>query len=292
MPQTIMGATMKERKKTAGIEIKQPSLTRRRAVKRIAALFAAAYIGPRVLEASQSGNQAQLAYLSNSPPGSEISADKALKILLDGNTRYLDGKPRYPRQGLECRALSAREGQHPFAAVLSCSDSRVPVELIFDQGIGDLFVVRVAGNTAATAEIGSLEYAVDHLNTPLVVVLGHSQCGAVAAVLDDAKLPGSIPALLTPIRAAVARAKHENPGAARDALLETAIKDNVWQAMEDLLQRSPLLRAGVRAGQTKLVGAFYELVTGRVQWLGPLPNQEKLLGGKGQAGLKSHAREG
>jgi len=133
---------------------------------------------------------------------------------------------------------------------------------------------------------------VDHLNTPLVVVLGHSQCGAVTSVLENAKLPGSIPALVAPIRAAVARAREENPGAAGEALLEAAIKDNVWQAMEDILQKSPLIKAGVKSAKTKLVGAFYELDTGQVQWLGPHPNQEKLLGGKGREGPKTRAREG
>ncbi len=221
--------------------------------------------------------------------GPAISAAEALKILQDGNGRYLEGKPRYPHQGRERRALTAGQGQHPLAAVLSCSDSRVPVELIFDQGLGDLFVVRVAGNTAATDEIGSLEYAVDHLNTPLVVVLGHSQCGAVTAVLENAKLPGSIPALLAPIKAAVARAREEHPEATGEPLLEAAIKDNVWQAMEDMLQKSPLIRSGVKAGSTRLVGAFYELDTGRVQWLGQHPDQEKLLGGRGS---KTRAGEG
>ena len=110
---------------------------------------------------------------------SGISADEALRLLKEGNSRYVDGKPQHPRQDRARRALTAAQGQHPLAAVLTCSDSRVPAEIIFDQGIGDLFVVRVAGNVAATDEIGSIEYAVDHLATPLVVVLGHTQCGAV-----------------------------------------------------------------------------------------------------------------
>jgi len=258
---------------------------RREFLRYMAALGLAAGVGRRLVLPKE-------VWALASGPGPGISADEALKILQDGNARYLEGKPRYPHQGRERRALTAGQGQHPLAAVLSCSDSRVPVELIFDQGLGDLFVVRVAGNAAATDEIGSLEYAVDHLHTPLLVVLGHSQCGAVTAVLENAKLPGSIPALLAPIRAAVARAREENPGVAGEALLEAAIKDNVWQAMEDILQKSPLIKAGVKAGKTKLVGAFYELDTGQVQWLGPHPNQEKLLGGKGREVPKTRARKG
>ncbi len=258
---------------------------RRDFLKYLAALGLAVRVGGRLVLPEE-------VWALDSAPGSAISADEALKILGDGNARYLEGKPQYPHQGRERRALTAGQGQHPLAAVLSCSESRVPLELIFDQGLGDLFVVRVAGNAAATDEIGSLEYAVDHLHIPLLVVLGHSQCGAVTAVLENAKLPGSIPALVAPIRAAVARAREENPGLTGEALLEAAIKDNVWQAMEDILQKSPLIKAGVKSGKTKLVGAFYELDTGRVQWLGPHPDQEKLLVGKDRGGPKTRAREG
>lgn len=212
-----------------------------------------------------------------------VSADEALKMLKDGNARYLGGTPQHPRQGPERRALTAGQGQHPFATLLSCSDSRVPVEVIFDQGIGDLFVVRVAGNVAATDEIGTMEYAVDHLGTPVVVVLGHSQCSEVTAVVENAKLPGSIGALVAPIKPAVAKAREENPGAGAEALVSAAVKANVFQAMEDVLQKSPVIKAAVKAGKTKIVGAVYELDTGKVQWLGPHPDQEKILGGKGKA---------
>ena len=220
--------------------------------------------------------------LAAGPGGPGLSADEALKMLKDGNARYLEGKATHPHQDAARRALTAGQGQHPFAAVLSCSDSRAPVELIFDQGIGDLFVIRVAGNVAATDEIGTMEYAVDHLGTPVVVVLGHSQCGAVTAVVEGIKLPGSMGVLVAPIKPAVDKARADNPGAATEALVAAAVKENVFQAMEDALQKSPLIKAAVKAGKTKLLGAVYELDTGRVQWLGPHPNQEKLLGGKGK----------
>jgi carbonic anhydrase len=209
---------------------------------------------------------------------SGISADDALRILKEGNARYTSGHPQHLHQGPERRALTSAQGQHPLATVLTCSDSRVPAEIIFDQGIGDLFMVRVAGNVAATDEIGSLEYAVDHLAVPLVVVMGHTQCGAVAAVLDGAKLPPNIAALVEPIKPAVDKALQDHPGAARDALLKAAITDNVWQAIADMLEQSPIIREKVKAGRTKVVGALYDLDSGQVKWLGTLPGQAKLVG--------------
>ena len=216
--------------------------------------------------------------------GSGISADEALRLLKEGNSRYVDGNLQHPRQDRARRALTAAQGQHPLAAVLTCSDSRVPAEIIFDQGIGDIFVIRVAGNVAATDEIGSIEYAVDHLAAPLVVVLGHSQCGAVTAVVDDTKLPPNIANLVAPIKPAVDKAREANPQAAKEVLLKAAITGNVWQAMEDMLRLSPLIREKVRDGQAQVVGALYDLDSGQVQWLGPHPDQEKLVGGKKGAG--------
>jgi len=226
--------------------------------------------------------------------GSGMSPDEALKILKDGNARYIEGKPQHPHQNRERRALTFGQGQHPLAAVLACSDSRVPVELIFDQGIGDLFVVRVAGNVAQADELGSLEYAVGHLAVPLVVVLGHSQCGAVTAVVENIKLTGHLVAPLGPVKSAVAKAKADNPGLAGEALINAAIQANVWQAVEDLLQKSNEVKALAKAGKLKVVGALYELDTGQVQWLGPHPDQDKLLGvkGKGPAGPKAPGKKG
>jgi carbonic anhydrase len=218
--------------------------------------------------------------------GPGMSPDEALKLLKDGNERYAAGKLQYPHQSRERRALTFGQGQHPFATVLSCSDSRVPVELIFDQGLGDLFVVRVAGNVAQVDELGSIEYAVEHLATPLVVVLGHSQCGAVTAVVENAKVHGHLAALLAPIKLAVAKARSENPALSGEAFLNAAVQANIWQAVEDLFQKSQDIRAKAKAGKVTVVGALYELDTGQVQWLGPHPAQDKLLGikGKGPAG--------
>ena len=227
-----------------------------------------------------------------SSAGAGISAVEATRILKEGNERYVEGKARHPHQGRERRALTSAQGQHPLATVLTCSDSRVPPEIIFDQGLGDLFVVRVAGNVAATDEIGSIEYAVDHLNTPLVVVMGHTQCGAVSAVLNNAKLPPNIAALTEPIKPAVAQAKADHPGAAQDVLLAAAIKDNVWQAIADMLEQSPILRDKIKAGQVRVVGAVYDIDTGKVEWLGPHPDQASLIGAPKSTGRKrKKARE-
>ncbi len=213
-------------------------------------------------------------------PGSGLSADDSVRILKEGNARYLEGKPQHLHQDRARRALTAGQGQHPLATVLTCADSRVPPEIIFDQGIGDLFVVRVAGNVAATNEIGSMEYAVDHLATPLVVVLGHTQCGAVTAVLDGDKLPPNIAALVEPIKPAVDKARQDHPDAAKDVLLNAALKDNVWQAIEDMMKQSPIIREKVKEGKTRVLGALYEIDSGQVQWLGPHPDQDKLVGVK------------
>ena len=222
-----------------------------------------------------------------------MPADEALKLLKEGNERYAGGKPQYPHQTRERRALTAGQGQHPFAALLSCADSRAPVELLFDQGIGDLFVVRVSGNVAAVDEIGTLECGVDHLGIQLVVVLGHSQCDAVTAVVQNDQVPPNIAAMVKPIAPAVAQARADNPGATGEALINAAIKANIWQAIEDLLSKSPIVRGKVKAGKVRVLGALYEVDTGQAQWLGPHPDQDKLVGAAGKAaGPKGKKGEG
>jgi carbonic anhydrase len=219
-----------------------------------------------------------------------ISADEAMRTLKTGNARYVEGTLQHPHQDRARRAMTTAQGQHPLATVLTCSDSRVPAEIIFDQGIGDIFVIRIAGNVAATDAIGSMEYAVDHLATPLVVVLGHSQCGAVTAVVDDTKLPPNIATLVAPIKPAVDKAREANPQAAKDVCVKDSITCNVWQAVEDMFRQSSIIREKVRGHQVQVVGAFYDLDSGQVQWLGPHPDQEKLVGAKkgvpGKSGKK------
>ena len=121
--------------------------------------------------------------------GPGISPQQAMERLREGNARFQSAKSIHPDLGPARLRQTAEEGQHPFATILTCSDSRVPPELVFDQGVGDIFVVRVAGNVCGEDEAGTIEYGADHLKTPLLVVLGHSRCGAVTAVATDAKLP-------------------------------------------------------------------------------------------------------
>jgi carbonic anhydrase len=206
-----------------------------------------------------------------------VSPDGAIKRLVEGNQRYLASRSQHARADQARRCDTFTTGQHPFAVVLACADSRAPVELIFDQGIGDLFVVRVAGNVADTDEIGTIEYGAAHLNTPLVVVLGHSKCGAVTAVVDGAKVSDNIARLVDNIAPAVEDARHQHPGATGEALVAGAVEANVMQSIQDLLSRSEEVRHLVASSKVKVVGAVYDLHTGTIQWLGEHAKQTELL---------------
>ena len=207
--------------------------------------------------------------------------DNALKLLQEGHARYQTGQSIHPRADQARRDLTSTKGQHPFATVMACSDSREPVEIIFDQGIGDLFIIRVAGNVSGEDEIGSIEYGVDHLNTPVMVVLGHTHCGAVTAAVTGAEVHGSIPFLVEKIVPAVEKAQKSHPDLHGENLVPEAIKANVWQAIEDLLKKSPAVRARVKDGRLKVVGAIYDLATGGIEWLGEHPDQGGLLASSG-----------
>jgi len=215
--------------------------------------------------------------------GPGVSPDEALTVLKNGNARFVAGKPQYPHQNKERRVQTATKGQAPFATILSCSDSRAPVELIFDQGVGDLFVVRVAGNVAGTDEIASMEYAAEHLHTPLLVVLGHTKCGAVTAVLENAKLHGSLPSLAAKIKPAAFKTRMAHKDLKGEDLLAATIKANVHQAMADLLVRSRIIKDLIKAEKLKVLGAIYDLESGKVEWLGPHPGEKELVGGKPRA---------
>jgi carbonic anhydrase len=211
---------------------------------------------------------------------SDVTPDAALKMLSEGNNRFVKGSVKHPNLNAQRRQQTAEKGQKPFAVVLGCSDSRVPVEAIFDRGVGDIFVVRDAGNIATKTDIGSIEYAVDHLGSPLVVVMGHSACGAVTAATQGGDAPPNIKAILDSIAPALAKAKAANPDKSGDALVVEVIKANVNQAMEDIYKNSPLMRSGVKAGKVKLVGAHYDMKNGKVSWLGPHPQQDQLTAGE------------
>lgn len=203
---------------------------------------------------------AALGYSQHAQAAESVAAvdpDAALKILLDGNQRFVQHKPLYPDQS-SARLTEIAQAQHPFATVLSCADSRVPAELVFDQGLGDIFDVRIAGNVVTPEALGSLEYAVMLLGTPLLMVLGHERCGAVTAAVQAEPLPGKIGTFVKYIEPVVGQAK-KKPG---DPVENTVVANVKYQA-ERLLQ-SPLLAEQVEAGKLKIVGGRYDLDTGEV----------------------------
>lgn len=204
-----------------------------------------------------STKQAQAAELSSTASLS-LSPDAALQKLMEGNHRFVQHQPQYPDQS-KGRLQEVAQTQSPFATVLSCADSRVPAEIVFDQGIGDIFNVRVAGNIAIPEAIGSIEYAVVLLGTPLLIVLGHERCGAVTAAVQNELLPGEISTFVKAILPAVKRVK-DQPGDAVD----NAVVANVSYQIEQL-QRSPLLIERLQSGKLKIVGGRYDLDTGRVK---------------------------
>jgi carbonic anhydrase len=206
-----------------------------------------------------------------------LSPDEAIQKLKEGNTRFVAGKCTHPHMDAARLVETSEKGQNPFTTVITCSDSRVPVEAIFDQGIGDLFVIRVAGNVCHVDEAGSAEYGTEHLGTPLLVVLGHTGCGAVTAVATGAELHGNIPLLVDSIGPAVKKAAILNPHLSGQELVPEAIKANCWQSIEDLLKASPATRELVKAGKLKIVAAIYNIRTGTVGWLGTHPEQDRLL---------------
>src|SRR5437667_10183451 len=243
------------------------------------------FVTAGLLGASQFAEAADPAH----PDQPIVSPAEAIPRLKEGNGRYTGGNQPHPHESIEDRRYIATnsyenagttflgmtaaqaaaprvettKSQHPFAIVVSCSDSRVPPELVFDQGLGDLFVLRVAGNVIDDHSLGSIEYAVDHLAVRLIVVLGHQRCGAVKAAKETiaakGKAPGHIQSLVTAIRPAVeATAKGD---------LEATVHENVKNVVQALRSSAPLLKAKVDSGELKVVGAYYSLDTGSVSFL-------------------------
>ena len=187
--------------------------------------------------------------------------DAILAQLKAGNERHAQHKYQHPHETL-ARQMELIGSQHPEAEILSCSDSRVPPEIIFDQGLGDLFVVRVAGNVASDTEIGSLEYGAEHLHIPLLVVLGHERCGAVTAAAGADEPEGHIVTLVDLIKPAVEKSR----GLTGD-LISNSVKTNVQMVVQKLRSSTPILSKLVAEGKLKIVGGVYSLETGKVTWL-------------------------
>ncbi len=201
---------------------------------------------------------------SHTPSQAKPSAEEVWTNLMAGNSRFVSGRPK-TRDLIPLRQKLA-SGQSPDVIILSCSDSRVPPELIFDQSLGDIFVVRTAGNVADPVALGSIEYAVDHIHSPLLVVLGHQKCGAVSAACSGEKMPSTnLDAIMRKIDPAVSRAKAHKA----DDLIESAIKENIHESAEDVLANSEIVRNAVKAHELTVMEAEYEFDTGKVVRLNP-----------------------
>ena len=189
------------------------------------------------------------------------STDTVLRELKAGNDHHVAKRYQHPHQ-TAARQRELAGSQAPHAIVLSCADSRVAPEIILDQGLGDLFDVRVAGNVASDSELASIEYAAAHLHTPVLVVMGHQKCGAVTAAAESGEAEGHLPSLLGLIRPAVERAKGQSGD-----LIENAVRINVENVVRQIRGSAPVLAPLVDHGTLKVVGAVYSLDTGKVAWL-------------------------
>jgi carbonic anhydrase len=220
----------------------------------------------------------------SAPEQSSVPPAEAISRLKEGNGRFTSGNPQHPHESGQERTQMAINGhenlgmtaadaakrreelanaQHPFAIIVGCADSRVPPEIVFDLGLGDLFVLRVAGNVIDDHSLGSTEYAVDHLSVRLIVVLGHQRCGAVKAAKETiaakGKAPAHIQSLVTAIRPAVEATVHDN--------LEATVKTNVKDVVQALRSSTPVLKPKVDSGELRVIGAYYSLDTGAVSFL-------------------------
>jgi carbonic anhydrase len=196
-----------------------------------------------------------------------LTPAQVLADLKEGNVRFVENRLT-PRDYL-AQASTTADGQYPMAILLSCVDSRVPPEIIFDQGIGDIFVARVAGNVEDVNLLGSIEFATKAAGSKLIVVLGHSSCGAIKGAADGVEM-ANLTDLLAEFDEVLAevRASHDGPGDSSDAeFIARAVEENVRQTMEDLVSRSPILSELIESGDVAIAGGVYDLASGRVTWL-------------------------
>lgn len=253
------------------------SPSRRRALGAVCACTSAAAAAPLLganalrtlaLGAAGAAGVAASASAVAAPAGTKttttLTADEALQRLKDANAAFVSDQAPSPQLGRK-RRLEIAKNQTPFAVLVSCSDSRVPPEALFGQGLGDLFIVRVAGNTVSAEGLGSIEYAVAELGVPLIVVMGHERCGAVAAavsiVRDGTSFPGAIGEMVGPILPAAIRARSEEGD-----WLDNAVRRNVVDVVERLKISGKLLEDPIAAGKLKIVGARYDLDDGKVDF--------------------------
>lgn len=240
-------------------EEKASKMNRDRAVSRRNLLkFGAGVVGTGVLTTGLSAKFTVPAVIAAAEE--EITPERALRSLIEGNRRFVTRKRTSPNQSY-ARLLQVAKTQKPFASILGCADSRVPSEIIFDQGFGDLFVCRVAGNVATPEEIGSLEFGSLVLGSKVIMVLGHKRCGAVDATLKNAQVPGQIGSVLAAIKPAVEKARNQ-----QGDRLENTCKANVTAQVEKL-KSSPVLAELIKENKLKIVGGYYDLDTAKVTLL-------------------------
>ena len=225
------------------------------------------------LVAGALGAGVHAAYASG-PVAAKPAPEAVIQRLKTGNERFVSGRSEHPHTDAARIRKAGAEDQadYAYATVITCSDSRVPVERIFDAGVMDLFVIRVAGNVCDVDERGSIEYGLAHVRTPVLVVLGHTQCGAVTAVTQALQGKGhalerNISPLIDNIEPAVRRAMAAHPKAQGSELVAYGIEENVWHGIEELFLESPATRELVRRGKVAVVGAVYDVGTGRIAWL-------------------------
>ena len=193
--------------------------------------------------------------------GSKYTPKIILQRLLDGNKRFVSGNTLNPNQGKD-RIIELSESQNPVAAIVGCADSRVPPAIVFDQGLGDLFVVRTAGNLIDDLALGSIEYATEYLGVELIVVLGHSKCGAVEAAVQNTNVSGNIKTIINKIKPAVKKAK-DLPG----DLTDNAVKENVKLVANKIKTSKPILTKLYKDNKINIESAFYEVETGKVHMI-------------------------
>ncbi len=189
-----------------------------------------------------------------------VTSEQSLKKLVDGNKRYVIGKAVNPDRDKKRREEIAK-AQHPFVVILTCSDSRVSPEVIFDQGLGDIFEIRNAGNLVDDVVLGSIEYAVEHLQVPLVVVLGHERCGAVSAAVAGGEVPGHISSITEILKNSVEKAKSQ-----KGDTVDIAVNENIDEMVKKILEDKPIMEELIKEGKVKVVGAYYDLDSGEVKF--------------------------
>ena len=207
-----------------------------------------------------------------------ISASEALERLREGNRRFVSDVCGSAALVTQTRRSELAEGQEPFAIILGCSDSRVPAEIVFDQGLGDLFVIRVAGNIVASSQIGSVEFAAERFGTPLVVVLGHSRCGAVLATLEELMRPRekqsrNLRSIVDRIRPSVEGLLETELRHDSEALVRHAVRANILASADQLRHGSAVLEGLIQKGRVVVVGAEYSLESGLVDFFDDVPDR-------------------